>query len=305
MIRSMLMGDIMSIGILYESDEWSNRRMSDCLNQRGIQTEMIFVEDVVIDPECEFPHLLYINRVFPSADMRGNTASIQKMEHLLNLLTLQEIHVINSQGAFLYDCSKWKTYTVLKKKGYKIPELVHINAESIHKIDTKELKFPMVAKRDCGGRSYDMQIIRTADAMIDFIRNIYRTNWVFQEFVEPIKGYTTRVEVIDNEIMAVLKRFIGRSGISSYSMGSRYEIYEDCPSGILEDSITVLNALGIEMGSLDFIESGHGMIYLIDVNATSNFTLDYVPLLGFDPIEKMVEYIFKEYNIISTGEEDD
>jgi len=287
----------MSIGILYESDEWSNNRLRDCLDQRGAETEMIYTEDPVVDLNGPFPHSLYVNRVFPSAEMRGNVISIEKLHHLLNHFNKCGIQVVNSYEAFLYDCSKWKTYSVLKDKGFTLPETVYFDGESGLNIEENALEYPLVAKRDCGGRSFDMQIISMPDDMIDFKRNMSRTHWVFQAFIEPVKGYTTRVEVVGGKIMTALKRFIGKRGISSYSAGSGYEVYEDCPSEILDDSIAALNALHIEMGSLDFIEDGRGRTFLIDVNATSNFTPDYIPLLGFDPIEKMAEYVIKKYSV--------
>ena len=46
----------------------------------------------------------------------------------------------------------------------------------------------------------------------------------------------------------------------------------------------------MEMGGLDFIRDKEGQLYLIDLNATSNFTPEYFDLLGFDPVERMANY---------------
>lgn len=285
----------MSIGIFYESDEWSNNRLGECFDQLGVETEMIYTEVLEVDLNGSFPHSLYVNRVFPSAEMRGNVNSIEKMHHLLNHFKQFGIRVVNSYEAFQYDCSKWKTYLVLKEHGFLLPETVFFDGESGLSIEETSLRYPLVDKRDCGGRSFDMHIIHKPENMFDFKKNMSRIHWVFQAFIEPVKGYTTRVEVVGGKIMTVLKRFMGKRGISSYSAGSTYEVYEDCPSGILDDSIAALDILHIEMGSLDFIEDEKGRAFLIDVNATSNFTPDYIPLLGFDPIEKMAEYVVNKY----------
>ena len=50
------------------------------------------------------------------------------------------------------------------------------------------------------------------------------------------------------------------------------------------------------MGSLDIIETDNNKFYIIDVNSTSNFTPDYLDLMGFDPIEKIAQFIIEFYN---------
>lgn len=288
----------MSIGILYESYEWSNCRLGEIITQNGIAAEMIFAEDLQLKPGGDLPHAMYINRVFPSADMRGHTTAIEKTARILEAADKQNIPIINSYKAFRYDCSKLETYKLLMQNGFNIPWFIYINRGNTGAINKENLELPAILKRDCGGRSYDLKMIMTAQDLIDVEEDISSSGWILQEFVEPVKGFSTRVEVIDNRVMTILKRFLGKNGISSYSMGSRYEIYKNCPRGIIEDSTAVLKTLDIEMGSLDFIESSNGTNHLIDVNATSNFTPDYIPLLGFDPIEKMAEYIISKYNHI-------
>jgi ribosomal protein S6--L-glutamate ligase len=306
-----------SIGILYESDEWSNRRLKELIIKNGIAAEMIFMEDFRLERHRPFPHSLYINRVFPSTDMRGHFTSLGKTASLLQILEKQNIPVINSYRAFLYDCSKFKTYNLLKENRFLIPGFIFVNPDNTgagralsSALDAaaagNKPAFPLVLKRDCGGRSYDLKMIMNPPDLQKIEKNI-KTNttslkWVMQEFIDPVKGFTTRVEVIDNQVMTVLKRFLGKEGISSYAVGSRYELYPDCPAKILEDSVKALKILDIEMGSLDFIENRKGMYYLIDVNATSNFTPDYIPLLGFDPIEKMAGYIIDKYKANVTGQ---
>ena len=291
----------MSVGILYESDEWSNGRLRDCLIQKGVDAEMIFMEEAEMDNEGPFRHALYVNRVFPSAEMRGNGKSIEKTDCLLRILMNKNVPTVNSYEAFLYDCSKWRTYVSLREKGYTVPETIFIDTESDQDMAGNVLPYPVVLKRDCSGRSYGMKIVWTEESMRAWKAQMACIPWVIQAYVEPTKGYTTRVEVVGGTVMTVLKRFLGRNGISSYSTGSRYEVYDDCPSKILEDAIAALDVLDIEMGSLDFIETEEGRVYLIDVNATSNFTPDYVPLLGFDPMEKMATYIVQKHNVIRQG----
>ncbi|MFC1724118.1 RimK family alpha-L-glutamate ligase [candidate division KSB1 bacterium] len=291
----------MSIGILYESDEWSNWRIKNLIESHGIKTNYIYIENFKLSGG-KFPDRLYINRVFPSAGMRGNNKALKNTSGILEVLNNLKIPVINSFNAFLYDCSKVKTYDKLLGIKINIPEYYFIgDLKSINSF-IKKISFPAVLKKDCGGRSFDLNIIRNAGDLQKLNIKIESDCWIIQEFIEPVKEFTTRVEIVDGKIMTVLKRYLGKGGVSSYSTASRYEVYNDCPLDIKEDSIKIMNFLEIEMGSIDFIETESGINYVIDVNATSNFTPDYIPLLGFDPVEKMVEYILKKYKIIQKGE---
>ena len=69
-------------------------------------------------------------------------------------------------------------------------------------------------------------------------------------------------------------------------------MYNDCREEILSVSRKSLDALNIEMGSLDIIEKENGDCIVIDVNSTSNFSQDNIEFLGFNPMEKMAEYIY-------------
>jgi len=283
----------MSIGILYESDEWSNRQIEKYLHNAKITTEYIYVEN--LNPDKRLSHNLYVNRVFPSASMRGNINSIKNTFKLLKILEDLKITAINSLDAFIYDCSKINYYTILKKKGIKIPKSWYINYEKIKSLNL-DTSYPFVLKKNCGGRSLGLYIIWNKEDFFGIKDNLTGGSWILQEYIEPFANFTTRVEVIGNDIMVVLKRFTGRGGISSYSAGSKYEIYKDCTAEIIEDSLRIMRVLKMEMGSVDFIETKNRGNYVIDVNSTSNFTPDYIPLLGFNPIEKMTDFIIDKYN---------
>lgn len=286
----------MSIGILYESKEWSNIRIEELLRQSVKEVESINIENFSdSENELKIEHSLYVNRVFPSADMRGNMNSIGHTEKFLLELNKREIPIINSFNAFVYDCSKLRAYEILQKFNYNIPEYVYINSGEKIPLKKDWDDTQVVLKKDCGGRSFELKILENWKSLEKIKEKMHKDKWIVQEYIHPDYGFTTRVEVIDGQVMAVLKRFIGEGGISSYSTSSRYEIYKNCPKEILDDSIKILKILEIEMGSLDFIQTKNGDYYIIDVNATSNFTHDYIPLLGFDPIKKMTDYILKKY----------
>ncbi|MGL5693580.1 MAG: hypothetical protein ACRCXA_05865, partial [Peptostreptococcaceae bacterium] len=96
---------------------------------------------------------------------------------------------------------------------------------------------------------------------------------IAQEYIEPIYGYLTRIEVIDNECKLILKRSVAENGLSAYNLGSKYSQYEDCSQEIKNTVIEAMKILEIESGSMDIIESSN-RFYIIDINSVSNASED-------------------------------
>ncbi|MFC1896022.1 RimK family alpha-L-glutamate ligase [Thermodesulfobacteriota bacterium] len=290
--------NVMSIGILYESDEWSNIQLRDMIRKKGVACHLFFMEN--IDNPGKFPCKLYVNRVFPSSRMRHHHYSIRNTLSFLAEIDTLKMTVINSLEAFRFDCSKDRYYNILAQNGIRIPHWLTIESNDVSNHDQNRTQFPAIIKPDCGGRSYQAEFVRSYQEIEECLSKQKASKWIIQDFIEPMSGFTTRVEIVGGTIIAVLKRYVGHQEISSYSRNSRYEEYPSCSEHLLEASLRILEILNIEMGGIDFIEGKDGHYYLIDVNSTSNFSEDLIPLYGFDPIEKMADYIVSKYRNVTS-----
>ncbi|NLK63876.1 MAG: hypothetical protein GX289_02150 [Tissierellia bacterium] len=84
------------------------------------------------------------------------------------------------------------------------------------------------------------------------------------------------------------------NGISSYHRGAVYEHVFELDKLIKHMVIDSLNILNIKMGGIDLIINDSGP-YIIDVNATSNFSKEFVDFLQKNPLDKMGDLIIDEY----------
>lgn len=287
------------ISILYESDEWSNRTLADYLRASCGPVQFLNVADTDVLPQLPESGVI-INRVFPSASLRGNEKALINTDEIIRQSSANQYHWINSAESFKYDCSKLKTYNALRGAipELKIPAYLPQRDWRRHLNRLQSAKNGFCRKKDCGGRSQDFSQFSSITEFEDKIEefNLQPGGYLIQEYIPPVLGYTTRVELIGGKLMTSLKRFIGDEGISSYSRGSRYEVYNDLHPAITAQAIAAAGILKMEMVSFDFIEDDAGQFWLIDVNGTSNFTPDYCDLLGFDPIKKMADFIMERIN---------
>jgi len=285
----------MSIGILYESVEWSNRRLCELLNRGGVEAELINLEAGSVELEGILRHGLILNRLFPSAPYRGYEKAVKQAERVLQVVHGRQIPMINSFEAYGYECSKQRAGEALGRAGVAAPKIYAYFLGS-EKPDLTTLKYPCVLKPDCGGRSLYVAILHNDNELKGALNEIPEQPFVLQEYIEPVKGYTTRVEIVGNGVMSILKRYVAKNAISSYHAGSVFEAYPNCPEEIIQGSFKALRAVDIEMGSLDIIESEGDEFFVIDTNATSNFSADNVAMLGYDPIQVMVDHIISQYH---------
>lgn len=285
----------MSIGILYESVEWSNHQLALHLNNLGIKTELINLETDQINIDSILKNKLIVNRIFPSSIYRGYKKSYKLAESLLRIIDDSKVPMINPYKAYRYDMSKLSSAYVLKNNGLPVPEIYGFFEKNIN-LEDYDIKYPCILKPDCGGRSKYTFIIKNKTELEEAIEKIPEVPFIIQKYINPDKEFTTRIEIIGNKIITVLKRYIGKGNLSGYHSGSKYEDYRDCPREILNASKEALKHLSIEMGSLDIIENKENEFYIIDVNGTSNFSEDNIEMLGFDPIELMAKYIKRKYD---------
>lgn len=285
----------MSIGILYESVEWSNHQLALHLNNLGIKTELINLETDQINIDSILKNKLIVNRIFPSSIYRGYKKSYKLAGSLLRIIDDSKVPMINPYKAYRYDMSKLSSAYVLKNNRLPVPEIYGFFEKNIN-LEDYDIKYPCILKPDCGGRSKYTFIIKNKTELEEAIEKIPEVPFIIQKYINPDKEFTTRIEIIGNKIITVLKRYIGKGNLSGYHSGSKYEDYRDCPREILNASKEALKHLSIEMGSLDIIENKENEFYIIDVNGTSNFSEDNIEMLGFDPIELMAKYIKRKYD---------
>lgn len=276
----------LKIALIYESDEWSNQSIADLLHQKWYEVEYLNIENIDPDNFIISNYDILINRVFPSAEMRGHFDALAKTFELLNKLEVENIPVITGLPEFEYDCDKYKSYLKMVEAGIEVPKF-----QLISNIDEKvDISYPLLAKQLCGGRSWNMKYIESSKSIGELK---IESPCLIQEFIIPDYDFITRIEFFGYDDYFVLKRILDGGKIGSYSRNSTYEIYESYSDELINTSIKALKSLNIEMGSLDIIEKS-GKYYVIDANATSNFSKDYIELLGFNPIEKMVNYYIKK-----------
>lgn len=280
------MAQLSRIGVLYESDEWSDHKLAaelaDALTETcGDGAPVVEMIDMMRDGciECALGCDMLVSRVFASARFRGHDAALAHMERLVGEAEARGIPMVNEGRAHRYEVSKVASTRALAEAGLLAPTIIAFGMPE--ELDASAFVYPCIIKPDCGGRSTHTLLAHDEDEAKCFIAQAPAMPFVVQEYVEPEFGYVTRIEVVDDELPLIAKRSIGDGGLSSYHAGSTYKLFPDCPDAVRQAALRAAAVLGIGFGSFDVIETRHGA-YFIDANSVSNVSEDCTEMFGFD-----------------------
>lgn len=293
----------MSIRLLYESDEWSTYALQSRIQEQGIPCRLICMEEEISweqFADCD----LVVSRIFASAQFRGHKKSLRLMPELISYLKENQIPMLNPYQAHFYEISKELSTRVLKEHGFPTPEVYGTfqNREGFRPEDVLNalpagIEYPCIVKPNCGGRTTCTYIIHSEKELQDALFELPYIEMIVEEYIEPVHGFLTRIEVIGDECRLIVKRSVTENGLSAYHLGSKYQDYPDCPKEIRETAVGAMRVLDIRFGSLDIIEGSSGF-FIIDVNAVSNASEDNTEMFHFDLMKETAQYIAQQYREI-------
>jgi predicted ATP-grasp superfamily ATP-dependent carboligase len=255
----------------------------------------------------------------PSAYLRdgeqGIFFTLSYLKHLENFGT----KTINGYKAFSYEVSKAAQLSLIKKLGYGYPKAKVVNHTSQLIKAAEGLRFPIVVKANIGGSGAGITKYNSIDELqrdidanaISF--GIDQTALV-QEYIPARGGYITRVETLGGKYLYAIKVYTtGESfnlcpadicqtndgkellrnacALDAPKNGLKVEGYNP-PQEVIDAVEAIVQGCGIDVGGIEYmIDDRDGELVYYDVNALSNFVADAVNVIGFNPHERLVDFL--------------
>jgi glutathione synthase/RimK-type ligase-like ATP-grasp enzyme len=315
--------------ISHEHPDWFKPLFTE-LEKRGIPFETTNPTQHTFAIDGEKPGFdVFFNRMSPSAYLRDG---VQGTFYTLNYLKFLEEHgvrVINGYKAFTYETSKALQLLLLQKLGIKYPKSRVVNHVSQIKEAAEGLRYPIVIKANIGGSGAGIEKFNSWDEVqsaidtnqVDF--GIDHTALV-QEFIPAQGGYITRVETLGGKYLYGIRVYLtgdsfnlcpadicqttagqdlvrNACALDAPKNGLKVEAFTPSEEIIKNIEIIVQHS-GIDVGGIEYIiDERDGEVYYYDVNALSNFVADAVNVIGFNPHEKLVDFIEEQLAAVSEG----
>jgi len=312
------------IGIYYEHPHWF-RPLFTKLRERGICHRKVNAAAHQFDPAL-LNHAgnwgLLFNRMSPSAYLRGNGHSIFYTQSYLDHAEKQGVRVVNGATAYRYETSKALQLSLLAALRLPFPRSRVIHDPSQAREAAEGLRFPIVVKPNIGGSGAGVakfdssESLRVAVERGDVKLGIDSTALV-QEFIPARGAHIVRVEVLGGKFLYAIKVFLtgdtfdlcpadickNTDGVELNRLacpadapksGLRVEGYTP-PKHIIKSVERIARAARIEVGGIECVtDDRDGQLYYYDINALSNFVADGEQVVGFDPFDRLVEYLVRE-----------
>lgn len=292
------------VAILYEHPRWFEPLFA-ALERRGIAFERIRLSDHRFDPAVrEAPAPLVLNRVAMSSFLREREHGIFYAEAVLDHWAGAGARVLNGAGVIAVDSSKARQLSLISRLGYAVPEtrVVHRRDDLI--AATGGMSWPLMVKANIGGSGAG--IARYADEA-ELARSIAEGSvpesvdsvLLVQDYVPPRGGVITRVETLGGKYLYAIEV---ESGGESFDLcpadacaverGPIRMKAADPPPELIEAAERIARAVGLDVGGVEYlVDERDGVPRFYDINALSNFVANPLDVLGWDPHERLVDYL--------------
>jgi glutathione synthase/RimK-type ligase-like ATP-grasp enzyme len=301
--------------VLHEHPEWQ-KPLFAALERRGVSFAPFDVTHAAFS-NAEAPRAsLYFNQASPSAYLRGNTRAVPLALAYMRTLELRGATVLNGAGVFALELSKSAQATLLKTLGIDCPRSITFNdVDALHSY-AQDLRWPAMLKPDQGGSGARMRVVESLDE-IHAIFSADPTVWLpdhlflLQEFLthDPDQGIV-RLEFLGGELLYAMRvKTHGRfnlcpspvcnpedgEGICEMPAAEappvEFTPYPDVPLEAVATAKRIVQAARLDVGGIEYLETDTGRRVFYDINANSNLRPSVAAAFGFDPFERVVDYL--------------
>jgi D-ala D-ala ligase C-terminus len=310
------------IGVYYEQQRWFVP-VFEALERRGVPFVRLNAARHHFDlqPNGHQQFGLVFNRMSPSAWTRGNANAIFYTLSYLAHLEKLGTRVVNGSHAFRVETSKALQLSLLQSLNLPYPRSVVINHASEASAAARGLRFPVIVKPNIGGSGAGIVRFDTPEQLENAAKNDAITlgldsTALVQEYIPARGGHITRVETIGYKYlyginvytpgdtfdlcpMDICKTNDGKElnttcVIEGAKSGLRVEGYRP-PDDVIASVEKIFREAQIEVGGVEYtVDDRDGQLYFYDVNALSNFVADAPRVIGFDPFDRLVDFLVKE-----------
>lgn len=294
------------IAILYEHPDWFEPLFA-ALARRGLAFTKMLLTDHSFDPADRVPPApLVLSRVAMSGFLRDPEHGIFYASALLDHWRRCGARIVNGPETLAIDSSKARQLSLINALGHAIPatRIVH-RAEDLLAA-SQGMAWPLLVKANIGGSGAGIARYSSRDELAQSVAGRTVPTSVdqvllLQDYVPPCGGTILRVETLGGRFLYALEVESGgedfdlcpadacliRPGRTAIAMRAVTP-----PAEIIAAAEAIALAAGLDVGSVELvIDDRDGVPRFYDINALSNFVANPLDVLGYDPHERLVDYL--------------
>ncbi len=305
--------------VLFEHPEWQ-KPLFAALERRGVRFAKYDLKQGAFDPVMPPEAPLYFNQASPSAYVRGNTRAVPFALALMRSLELGGARVLNGTRAFALELSKSAQAALMHRLGFAHPRSMAFNDVETALACWGDC-WPALIKPEQGGSGARMYLLHSAAELQRLLRDrpdlwLPDNLLLLQEYfpVDPSRGIV-RMEFLGGEFLYAM-RVISHgafnlcpsevcnpeTGDSQCTIPTAHDgqppsapveflPYAEVPATAVETGKKIMEAGGLDVGGIEYLEADDDRLIFYDINANSNLRAPVARSFGFDPFERVVDFL--------------
>ena len=308
--------------VIHEHPEWQ-KPLFAALERRGLRYGVVDLKRAAFRVGERPAARLYFNQASPSAYMRGNTRAVPLCLAYMRALEDQGVRVLNGSRAFALELSKTAQASLLGRLGIRTPRtLVFNDLAAVRELAATATDFPWPAllKPEQGGSGARMFLLETPDELerlLEMQPDLWQPDnlLLLQELVPYDRDHgILRLELLGGELLYAMRvvshgRFNlcpsetcnpadGGDGACEIPLAKptppvEFHPYPEVAPEVVEQARLIARAGSLDVAGIECILTPEGPVFY-DVNANSNLRLPIGQAFGFDPFERVVDYLERE-----------
>jgi glutathione synthase/RimK-type ligase-like ATP-grasp enzyme len=304
--------------VLHEHPEWQ-KPLFAALERRGVSFVPFNVTSAAFSNVEPLRASLYFNQASPSAYVRGHTRAVPLALAYMRSLELLGARVLNGADVFALELSKSAQATLLRTLGIDCPRSITFNDVRALRALAADVRWPALLKPDQGGSGARIQVVESL-AQVETIFKRDPTMWLpdnlflLQEYLshDPEQGIV-RLEFLGGDLLyAMHVKTHGRfnlcpspvcnpdEGTGVCTMSTDHDAaatpveflpYPDVPPEAVETARRIVHAAGLDVGGIEYLDAHDGRRVFYDINANSNLRPSVAAAFGFDPFDRVVDFL--------------
>ena len=295
------------LAVFYEHPQWFEALFA-ALGRRGVDWTAIPIQDHTFDPaDTTLPAPVILNRLAMSSFLRQEEHALFYSMAALDHWQSLGARVINGPGVLAYDTNKARQLSLFRKAGLDIPATRVAHRRSDVPRLAAEIGYPVMVKVNVGGSGTGMIRYDSAEeleaAAADKLTPMGVDGVVLvQEYVTARDARVIRCEVLDGKLLYAL---------ALDGAGSTFDLCPadvcmvdkptitisqcDPPPELVRAVETVARMSGLDVGGVEYmIDDRDGRAKFYDLNAMSNFVAKPLEVLGWDPHDRLIDYLLTQ-----------
>jgi glutathione synthase/RimK-type ligase-like ATP-grasp enzyme len=315
------------LAVLYEHPSWQEP-LFQALKERGLDYAAVDLKSATLSDRDRPEAPLYLNQASPSAYTRGNTRAVPFALAVIEDLEARGVPVLNGSRPFRLELSKMAQVSLMRELDIDHPRTWAFNDVAALRERRAQLSFPALIKPNQGGsgaRMIQVDSFEDLEATLEDNPSLWHPDHLLllQEYLpHDTEGEgIVRMEYLGGELLYAM-RVVSKGNFnlcpsevcnpSSLSdsggdgppadtveengaadAGPDFHPYPDVPDAAVATGARIMQEGGFDLGSVEYLETDDGRRVFYDVNANSNLRRPIGKAFGFDPFERVVDFLEK------------